>query len=664
MRSKKLLWVPLSLLFVVNADALTLKESVVEVLDTNPVVQERLKNYRSTQQDLTVSESEYYPSLDLRASVGYNKVGLLNDDLPYDPLPDSYSNYETSLVFTQNLFDGFSTMHKVGYQETRILAAAYNYLEVANDTVFEMAQAYLNVIRGRELLAISNENVQINMSIYNRIKDLYNAGLTTDSEVKKIQAFLSLARSNLTVQKNNTRDTEYTFRRVLGRMPNPSQMELPVNELRMPESIQRATMYATENNPSILVSTYNVKGAQQLWKQREKQYYPTVDLELSQNYNDASQTPNGFDQQDDRFRAKLVLNYNLFRGGADRAEVRKQISKVHQEIETKRTLKRQVIEGLNLSWNAYEMIGAQLYDLRDYKMYSEQTLVLYKDEYDLGQRSLLDLLQSQNDVINARIQLTNAQYDLKFAKYRILDAMGLLVLAITGDSDKYNARVNLYSDGEAHEVLDTMPVSYDADNDTITDNIDLCDNSLEGVNIMPDGCQKLNIDSDGDGVIDGKDQCPFTPAGVTVLTNGCALDSDRDGVKDNEDICPNTPEGHNVNSEGCSIGLEMSVTFADSDAKLPAASVAEIQVLSAFLKAKTDYKVTVVGYSNNSDKEAVNGKLSKRRAEAVRAALMKDGISKNRIFTEGRGAEKPVVAIEKPEEFDLNHRILIELSKD
>jgi len=263
MRSKKLLWVPLSLLLGVNSSALTLKESVVEVLYTNSVVQDRLTNYRATQQDLTVSESEYYPRLDLRASAGFNSPGNLNSDVVFD---ENYNNYESSLILTQNIFDGFSTMHKVGYQESRTLAAAYNYLEVASDTVFEITQAYLNVIRGRELLEIANENVQINMSIYKKIKDLYNAGLTTDSEVKKIQAFLSLARSNLTVQKNNTRDREYTFRRVLGRMPNPSQMDLPVEELRMPESIQRATMYATEHNPSILVSNYNVKGAQELWK--------------------------------------------------------------------------------------------------------------------------------------------------------------------------------------------------------------------------------------------------------------------------------------------------------------------------------------------------------------------------------------------------------------
>ncbi len=112
----------ISCIFSASAFGLTLKESVIEVLNTNPVVQERLKNYRATQQDLNIAESEYYPTIDLRATAGTNSAGNL-----YDHVQNvNYTNYETSLQLTQNLFDGFGTMYKVDYQQARILAAAYN----------------------------------------------------------------------------------------------------------------------------------------------------------------------------------------------------------------------------------------------------------------------------------------------------------------------------------------------------------------------------------------------------------------------------------------------------------------------------------------------------------------------------------------------------------
>lgn len=307
---------------------LSLKDSVVEVLNTNPVVQERLKNFRATQQDLNIAESEYYPKLDLRLSVGYNKAGNLKGDKQnatdigsewnHKVENNEYNNYESSLTFTQNLFDGFGTMHKVDYEETRILAAAYNYIEKANDTAFKMTSAYIGVLRSHALAQTARENVQINEVIYKKVKDLYDSGLTTDSEVKKIKSSLSLARSNLTVQKNNARDSEYTFRRVLGRMPEPKDMQKPDFNVAMPESIERAAMYSVEHNPSLLVSRYNIKGAQALYKQRKKDYYPTVDLEVTQFFNDNDDgrnsitntlDSNGYDSVDDRFRARLVLNY-------------------------------------------------------------------------------------------------------------------------------------------------------------------------------------------------------------------------------------------------------------------------------------------------------------------------------------------------------------------
>ncbi len=659
-----------SCIFSSTLFGLSLKDSVVEVLNTNPVIQERLKNFRATQQDLNIAESEYYPQLDLRATMGYNNAGSIKDvkiadedEYNHNVVDQDYNNYETSLTLTQNIFDGFGTMHKVDYEEARILAAAYNYIEKSNDIAFKMVSAYVNVMRSHELTQTARENVQINETIYEKVKDLFDSGLTTDSEVKKIQSALSLARSNLTVQKNNARDTEYTFRRMLGRMPEVNKMSRPDFDVAMPESIERAAMYSIEHNPSLLVSRYNIKGAQALWKQRKKDYYPKVDLEISQFYNDVDER-NGFDSPDDRFRARVVLNYNIFRGGADRANVQKHLSKINQEIEIKRDLKRQVIEGLDLSWSAYEMIGEQLKDLREYSSFSEDTLKLYEEEYDLGRRSLLDLLASQNDVINSRSQIITAEYDRLFAKYRILDAMGLLVTAIAGDTKEFTSRVNLYSDDEALEILDTLPVELDADNDEIPDNLDLCDNSLLENNIMPYGCKKMVRDSDGDGVIDSKDTCLATPINAKVSPDGCALDSDMDGVKDYADKCPNTPMGYVVNGDGCTVSLSLRVNFTANSSKIPLDAKSQIEEFGAFLKENKDYKALIIGHTNSVGEALANMKLSQRRAKAIQRALEIQGIDKSRLSSEGRGEEEPIASNETAEGLHLNRRVEIELSKE
>jgi adhesin transport system outer membrane protein len=654
-------------LFSSVSQALTLKESVAGAMQNNPVIQERLKNYRATQQDLNVAESEYYPSLDFRGTFGVTDAGDHKNNgnvkWSHQVVDESYNSYATSLTLTQNLFDGFATTNKVDYQEARILAAAYNYVEKADDIAFKMTDAYLNVMKSYELLGTARENVQINESIYKKVKDLFDSGLTTDSEVKKIEATLSLARSNLTVQLNNTRDREFNFKRILGRMPDNRTMEKPSLGIEMPDSIQRAALYAINHNPSLLVSRYNIRGAQALWKQNKKDFYPKLDLEISQNFNDVSHL-NAYDRPDDRFRARLVLTYNLFRGGADSATAQKNISKVNQEIEIKRDLKRQVIEGLELSWDAYKMLSLQLKDLRNYSGFSETTLELYKSEYDLGRRSLLDLLSAQNDVINSRSQIIKAEYDLLFAKYRILDAMGLLPMAVLGDSKTYTSKVNLYTDADATEVLDRVPVKLDVDNDNIVDNEDLCDNSLLENNIMPYGCKRMTRDADEDGVNDKKDKCSLTPKGAKVSPDGCALDSDMDGVKDYEDKCSATPLGYKVDTQGCPISTIIATDFPSASAILPNDALEDIKELALFMKANSQYNALIIGHtSKKQTSEKINLLLSKQRAEAFKNALIKEGVAANRLTTQGKGSEEPIVDNHTPKGKIVNRRIEIELSK-
>jgi len=647
--------------------SLTLQESVVEVMNTNPIVAERLKNYRATQQDLSIAESEYYPSVDFRASLGYNNAGEFKDstggDWDHKVIDEQYNNYETSLILTQNLFDGFSTTSKVDYQEARILAAAYNYIEKSNDVAFKMTSAYLNVVRSYELLQTARENVQINDEIFRKVKDLFDSGLTTDSEVKKIESALSLARSNLTVQRNNSRDAEYSFRRVLGRMPNVASMSKPELDISMPDSIERAALYAINHNPSLLVSRYNIKGAQALHKQTQKDFYPKLDLELAQNYNDVDDR-NSFNQPDDRFSARLVLSYNIFRGGADSAAAQREVSKINQEIDIKRDLKRQVIEGLDLSWNAYEMIAMQLKDLKDYSRFSEKTLELYKEEYDLGRRSLLDLLSAQNDVINSRSQIITAEYDYLLAQYRILDAMGLLPMAIVGDTKEFSSRVNLYADAEAHEILDTIPVKLDVDDDNIIDNQDLCDNSLLENNIMPYGCKKILRDSDGDGVRDSRDRCPLTPKNVKVSPDGCALDGDMDGVKDYKDKCLDTPIGYEVNDDGCAISLNLGVNFKYYSDIIETNSKKNIEKFAEFIKKNSNYELNIVGHTSTKGDADLNKKLSQKRAKAVKLALVEMGVKPENMTTEGRGEEDPLVEDSSADGKLLNRRVEIEITID
>lgn len=401
-----------AILFLLTSSvyAISLKDAIGEALETNPVVKERRKNFNETQQDLEIAKSEWLPSVDLQSSIGRVNSGKFKDkNKNYSHFVDStaYNHYTNSLKLTQNLFRGFSTTQKINYQQTRILAAANHYIESANDIAFQMVGAYIDVIRSYRLLQNAKDNVEINKKIFEDVDALYQQGLTTKSEMTKIYASLSLANSNLIVWQNNTIDKEARFKRLLGRSVNVASLTLPNLNFAMPESKERAAQIAIQNNPSILVSKYNIQGAQALYREKKSKFYPTIDLEAEQVFNDYSKGQT-LDSPDDRQRVYLVLNWNLYSGGAHKADLQKSRSTIYKETEIQRDLKRQILEGLELSWNAYDLLGNQLEELYKYYEFSLETLENYKDEYDMGRRTLLDLLTAQNDLINSKSQIINA----------------------------------------------------------------------------------------------------------------------------------------------------------------------------------------------------------------------------------------------------------------
>lgn len=283
-----------------------------------------------------------------------------------------------------------------------------------------MTKAYLDVLRNSLLLKNAKENVESTEKIYNDVKSLYDAGLTTKSEMIKIQASLSLAKSNYIVQQNNFMDKEFSFEKLYGK-------KVSVNELNKPELAFIPTKEEIDklivNNPSVFISQYNIESERALIKEKESKFYPIVNLEVEQTYNEYSKQ-NGFDGEDDRQRVGVTLNWNFYNGGKDKLEIEKQKVNVLKTKSSKEEIERQVKEGMELSYSAYTMLEKQLENLKEYNDFSLETLDKYKSEYELGRRTLLDLLSAQNDVVNSKSQLINAEFDRLFASYRILDSIG------------------------------------------------------------------------------------------------------------------------------------------------------------------------------------------------------------------------------------------------
>jgi OOP family OmpA-OmpF porin len=195
----------------------------------------------------------------------------------------------------------------------------------------------------------------------------------------------------------------------------------------------------------------------------------------------------------------------------------------------------------------------------------------------------------------------------------------------------------------------------DSDGDGVANRQDQCPNTPAGAKVDAKGCP---LDSDGDGVFDGLDKCPDTPAGVKVNADGCPLDSDGDGIPDYLDKCPTAPAPGTA--DGCppkvvepapapaaapaaprKLTLE-GVNFDNDSAKLRPESIAILDNAAATLKEWGEVKVEVAGHTDSVHSDAYNLRLSQRRAEAVRAYLIKQGMAADRLTAKGYGEANPV----------------------
>lgn len=408
------------------AQAIELTPTVEDAILHNPELRQKIKAYRAIQAELDGAQGGWYPRIDLSAGIGHEEVYSENKNANTvtDTTGDkALTRTESAIRLTQNLFEGFATQNEIKRQRARLEAAAYDVYAKANQIALDMTEAYINLIKERELVKLSEENVLTHQKIFDQITQRREAGIGNQVEVDQAQARLFLAQSNLTAARNNYSDMLARFQRVLGRQPD-SALVAPEATIALPQTKDDAINTALLKHPTIQSANANIGEAQAQYDASASNYYPSINLEIEKTYD---HNLAGIEGRNEDFQAMLRLRYNLYNGGKDKAERARTASAMHEAVEIRNNSRRQAIENLQYAWGAKQYIGEQLNYIQSHIKLTYDTLVGYRKQFTLGRRTLLDLLNTEDEYISAQRTLVTSQADYRLAQYRILNGMGTLL---------------------------------------------------------------------------------------------------------------------------------------------------------------------------------------------------------------------------------------------
>lgn len=404
----------------VNAE--TLREVVEYTITNNPEVQIQSERRNAAEHVIDQARAGYYPTLDVNAGYGYE----------YSDNPSSrgvtthghkdLTREELSFQFRQMLFDGFLTRNEVTRTTEATNAEAYGVYGQSELTALESVRAFLNLLRRSELKSLADENLEIHRTTNDQVKLRSERGVGKKADEEQSISRLARAESNERAERGNILDATTAFLRVVGRLPGDlEQPESPQSTL--PADIDGAVEQAVASNPILKAAEADVKEADAQKQSAESPFFPTLHFEVS-GRNDADL--DGSVGQDDELQAMLRLRYNLFRGGRDDARRKETSALLSQAQDIRDNTYRQVVESMRLSWVAYETVTSQLEFFASHRDAAIKTHESYQQQFNIGQRTLLDLLDSANEMFTAKSDYVSAKYDQMIAMYRILAAMGKL----------------------------------------------------------------------------------------------------------------------------------------------------------------------------------------------------------------------------------------------
>lgn len=414
-----------------NTQPTGLAAAVQQAINNNPDVTARLNALRAAGNEVDVARGQYLPSVDLTASVGRDSDRITSRS----PASQSLSRNGLALSATQILWDGMATRQEVTRLDHARLTRYFEFLSTTEETALEATRAYLDVERYRKLVSLAEDNYVQHKYAFDQLQTKFKAGIGRGVDAEQANARLALAESNLTTELANLHDVSARYLRIIGEAPVATSAATGVDLSKgiLPGNADTINQ-ALAKHASISAAIENLRAAQAQAKGTESRYQPTVEARVRTGVG------KNFDGVQDQKRdssAEILLNWNLFNGGSDKARVRQYADLLNQAADQRDRACRDVRQTAAIAHNDIRKLQDQLVALDRNVLAIEKARDAYRQQFDIGQRTLLDLLNAENELYTAKRSYANAESDLQLAFARTHAATHNLTstLGLSRDAD-------------------------------------------------------------------------------------------------------------------------------------------------------------------------------------------------------------------------------------
>lgn len=413
----------------------TLESAIQKTLQNHPEISGYAAAQRAAEMRIGSAKAGYLPTLDLRTAAGYDytrdqtRTNKINQGVTGTVARGDH--FEPSLTLEQPLFDGFETVNQVKKAQKEHVQAGLKIDESKVLLAYRVAEQYIALRRFQRLLKLAQENVANHRQVSGKIETLVKAGKLTIVEREQVLSRLTDAESAVADIEGDVDNAIANFVELVGEIPTAlSKVHVPIGLL--PTTLQQALQIAYKNNRSLMLARSTVDVAKSDMDVTKSAFYPKLGIEIDavKRYDVAAK-----DGTENNLTALLVLRWNLFNGGRDKAKTAEYKERILQAYHDMKKEQRAAEKEVRVSWGELKSSARQAKSLRLAASTKKQLVDAYMAEFNIGKKSLLDILDAFHEFFLAKGSLITADSTYDLAALRIMAAAGELLSLLGIKSD-------------------------------------------------------------------------------------------------------------------------------------------------------------------------------------------------------------------------------------